>query len=798
MNQKRQERRILVAQIGRGNYQILDYAQADPGKKGAHGTKRTYGYSFEAVYEQFCQDVPIQTEHAPVGAKDALGGSEHTLKDVILLVGTAASFWGSLCAYYMERDTVLENRKNRKPEEAIEDLKKDMRRVFQNEELSSKMQIEWNKEKPEGIKINEIQQKQTASLVEQYLSHKAEQYGIPAIVRIVILEYGIHDEELQDNFGRLRTAIEQILHKGAATKTAGTEAEGLEPGDVFSRRETSVERSSRDCIEPKSLDREKVHLCFDISMGFRSLPMYIYTFASYLTRVRPEMFQLHMYYGMGDGRQKEVQLNRGREAGSAEGRDSLKVSNALLLDEREAGTTEGGDNTPKEIEWCPLVNLQQVDVLMQWINVVNEFRRYGSVRGLTELFEAHPDWNLQIRRRTAAGTHAGKTQAPQTDLKHIFERFDYATNSNNLKLLEESIEDVIAIASALEQPESEKIPQEARLLLSDISKDFQNRFGRYQEVSYGQSYLTIRLAAWFYEQGHIGNAAIALQEGMITYALERYPELFGVTKEDDIFEYELRKDKTGQFAKISHEGDSAMLAFDSIRKHIRNVNSHILREEMSDADILDNKQKLKQLIDYMVEEVKKKEGEIVHKDGSRPLRQIFQQYQDVIQKRKRQEAELTRYKEQWFAAKAWDDVEAYVQGTVLGDALWRRPFEEALVALNRAEPKKGMISPDHETVQNPWIKLVYDLRQQEQEEQKKKEEERRNLEQEKKSDTAPMVQKGGDTHPGASVKIDKGKLSGKLLNFMGTHQSQVLDGFEALWEQRNLQKSDCETREDDD
>lgn len=774
MNQKRQERRILVAQIGRGNYQILDYAQADPGKKGAHGIKHTYGYSFEAVYEQFCQDVPIQTEHAPVGAKDALGGSEHTLKDVILLVGTAASFWGSLCAYYMERDTVLENRKNRKPEEAIEDLKKDMRRVFQNEELSSKMQIEWNEKKPEGIKINEIQQEQTASLVEQYLSHKAEQYGIPAIVRIVILEYGIHDGELQKNFDKLRYAIEQIVNEGKQTDAVDKKSKEGKGAIALQAEGKWDETGSMEHTETENGGIDKVHLCFDISMGFRSLPMYMYTFASYLTRVRPETFQLHMYYGMGDGKQEEVQLEGGSGTGSGEG------------------------EKPKKTYWCPLVNLKQIDILMQWINVVNEFRRYGSVRGLTELFEAHPDWNLQIRRRTAAGTHAGKTQAPQTDLKHIFERFDYATNSNNLKLLEESIEDVIAIESALEQPESEKIPQEARLLLSDISKDFQHRFGRYQEVSYGQSYLTIRLAAWFYEQGHIGNAAIALQEGMITYALERYPELFGVTKEDDIFEYELRKDKTGQFAKISHEGDSAMLAFDSIRKHIRNVNSHILREEMSDADILDNKQKLKQLIDYMVEEVKKKEGEIVHKDGSRPLRQIFQQYQDVIQKRKRQEAELTRYKEQWFAAKAWDDVEAYVQGTVLGDALWRRPFEEALVALNRAEPKKGMISPDHETVQNPWIKLVYDLRQKEQEEQKKKEEERRNLEQEKKSDTAPMVQKGGDTHPGASVKIDKGKLSGKLLNFMGTHQSQVLDGFEALWEQRNLQKSDCETREDDD
>ena len=715
MNQKERERRILVAQIGRGNYQILDYAKADEKQKGVHGTRCTYGYSFEAVYDQFRQDVKLEKEDVS--------------EDIILLVGTATSFWGSLCAYYMDQEKALESRRYPITEQtkdavqkqlmwkdgtciAADELQLEEKEIYQNPTSGKPPVVIGN------ILIKHMEQQSYVELVERFLNRMAEQEKRPFRFKIVILEYGIHDGELQDNFGKLQDAIENILEEGESEKRV-------------------------------TLD--KVHLCFDISMGFRSLPVYIYTFASYLTRVRPETFQLHMYYGMADGRQKE------------------------------AG----------QPDWCPLVNLQQIDVLMQWINVVNEFRRYGSVRGLTELFETHPDWNLRITRETGEGEK-------QADLQQIFERFDYATNSNNLKLLEESIDDVMEIKAVLAKPEGMGVPPEARLLLQDISVDFQNRFGRFHDVSYGQSYLTIRLAEWFYEQGHIGNAAIALQEGMITYALERYPEVFGVTEEDDIFQYELRKDKTGQFAKVSHIGDSAMLAFDSIRKHIRNVNSHILREEMSDADILNNKQKLKQLIDYMVEEVKEKEGAISHKDGSRPLRQIFQQYQDVIQKRKRQEAELTRYKEKWFAAKAWDDVETYVQGTVLGDALWRKPFEEALVALNRAEPKKGMIRPDHETVQNPWIKLVYDLKQQEQEEQRKKEEERKNLEQQEKSDIAPMVRKGGEIHPGASVKIDKGKLSGKLLNFMGTHQSQVLDGFEALWEQLNLQKSECETREGDD
>lgn len=689
MNQKERERRILVAQIGRGNYQILDYAKADGAQKGAHETRRTYGYSFEAVYDQFRQDVKLEKEDVS--------------EDMILLVGTATSFWGSLCAYYMDRKKALADRRYPITESTKDAVQKQLMWEDGTCIAADKLQLDTG-----NISIAHMEQQDYVELVERYLNRMAEQEKKPFRFRIVILEYGIHDGELQDNFGKLQDAIERILKEGES-----------ETGNAL----------------------DKVHLCFDISMGFRSLPMYIYTFASYLTRVRPETFQLHMYYGMADGRQKE------------------------------AG----------QPDWCPLVNLQQIDVLMQWINVVNEFRRYGSVRGLTELFETHSDWNLRITRKTGKGEK-------QADLKQIFERFDYATNSNNLKLLEESIDDVMAIKEVLEKPEDAGVPPEARLLLQDISVDFRKRFGGYYDVSYGQSYLTIRLAEWFYEQGHIGNAAIALQEGMITYALERYPEVFGVTEEDDIFQYELRKNKTGQFAKIGSLGDSAMLAFDSIRQHIRNVNSHILKEDMSDEEIFDNKQKLKQLIDYMVEEIAGEEGAISHEDGSRPLLQVFQYYQQVVQKRRLQEAELVHYKEKWFKAKDWNAVEQYTQETILRDAVWRHSFEEALVELNKAELNGENITSEHEAVQNPWIKLLYDLKQQEQAEQKRKEEERKNLEHEKKLDTAPMVREGEDTHPDVSVKINKGKLSGKLLNFMGTHPSQVLDGFEALWEQQNRQE----------
>lgn len=665
MNQKERERRILVAQIGRGNYQILDYAKADEKQKGVHGTRCTYGYSFEAVYDQFRQDVPLE--------------KEDEWKDVILLVGTATSFWGSLCAYYRNREEALKQRKFPVSlETALGQVQDVLAAIYKNEEMKQKILID--PADSYGIKIDDIETEEMTQTVEQYLKEAASQNGMHVKFKILILEYGIHDGELQHNFGKLQDAIEHILEKGES--------------------ETGI-----------ALD--KVHLCFDISMGFRSLPMYIYTFASYLTRVRQETFQLHMYYGMADGRQKE------------------------------AG----------QPDWCPLVNLQQIDVLMQWINVVNEFRRYGSVRGLTELFETHPDWNLRITRETDQGQR-------QTDFKHIFQRFDYATNSNNLKLLEESIDDVMAIKEALEKPEGASVPQEARLLLQDISVDFQTRFGRFHDVSYGQSYLTIRLAEWFYEQGHIGNAAIALQEGMITYALERYPEVFGEETIADVHDYDrVRKDKPGFFAQIGRAGDAVMQAFDLVRLKIRNVNSHILNESVTDQEISQNKEVLEDLLKYMVKEIESTTEPVRHPDGLPSLKEIFQIHQRKCDWNKKQKQDLKQYAHILYKDPSNGQVEKQVESSTLKDTSWIVPFETAIREL-RATEKECVDDTMQKVMENPWLHAIWQIKEE------------------------ADVQSGKKL--GKGKKKDKKLASQIILNVVQDHTEKVLEIFERLVQETEM------------
>ena len=125
--------------------------------------------------------------------------------------------------------------------------------------------------------------------------------------------------------------------------------------------------------------------------------MYVYNFANYFTRLRnEERYHLHVYYGM----------------------EAIREKNYIENGER----------------YRPLVNLHKIEELTRWINVVNEFKEYGSVRGLVKMLESADEEGVDedIKR-------------DRTHLAEVFAKFDYATNANNLKLLEDSIQSIIFI-----------------------------------------------------------------------------------------------------------------------------------------------------------------------------------------------------------------------------------------------------------------------------------------------------------------------------------------------------------------
>lgn len=252
-------------------------------------------------------------------------------------------------------------------------------------------------------------------------------------VRVAITGYGINTDELNSNFNILRETMEEVINHA------------------------------------KAVNQFEVY--FDISNGFRSIPIYIYTMINYLVRVREEDFTLHMYYGMYEAKNEYYQVT-------------------------------------------PLVDLSHVNELMEWINAANEFQNYGSVKELVKICSKEKNhWQDSL------------------NLKTLFQRFDYASNANNLSVLKETIGE---ISDLKDNMKTAKIPIYAKELLQAIGEEFHQEFSQKdmnpnlsncgQTYYYSYSYLTLHLAKWYMKQGRIGNASVALQEGVTTFIMERWQE----------------------------------------------------------------------------------------------------------------------------------------------------------------------------------------------------------------------------------------------------------------------------------
>lgn len=298
---------------------------------------------------------------------------------------------------------------------------------------------------------------------------------------------GISDEKILDMDEEVQGSIERFLEKCL---------DGTEVRLVIQHSGVIPEESKENlhCLQETISDimngggagtggNEAIHLHLDISNGFRSFPVYVFLCLHYTAQMHPEdEIRLFMYYGMFDRKMSE-------EPGP-DGEPSRFVSD------------RNGKNTP-------MVDMGNATELMEWSNAVVEFYNNGSVTQIRKLLKSHRGWADIV-----AGT--GK----EDTLSKVFEEFDFAMNSNNLKLLEESIGKIGCIGSCL----PEDLPDYVAILLKQISADFRSRFkgGGNTQAKYG--ILSFQIARWYYDQGRMNDAAIAMQEGMITYIMEMYPQ----------------------------------------------------------------------------------------------------------------------------------------------------------------------------------------------------------------------------------------------------------------------------------
>ena len=280
-------------------------------------------------------------------------------------------------------------------------------------------------------------------------------------------------------------------------------------------------------------DQEKAtRIIFDISNGFRSMPLYITMFVRYAGMISRKEIKYSMYYGMFEARTKD-------------------------------GKT-------------PLVDLSTVSDLTDWVNAVSVFQSLGSVKGLCGCLEKEKQKNPE----------------KQEEIKKIideFKQFDYAWNVNNPYYMERGIRYVT------EQMNVDKLPlsEPAKLMLGSLKRDFFRQFGK--QKKYKSSGLLLELSELFMEQGRYGVAAVAFQESLITYLMERYlkdyfmKELGIAPKEYESYiqRYENRQlvkrhwDRKVGDKGISWNGKMTIFMEDylKIKDNIRNVESHMIPKE---------------------------------------------------------------------------------------------------------------------------------------------------------------------------------------------------------------------------
>lgn len=314
----------------------------------------------------------------------------------------------------------------------------------------------------------------------------------------------------------------------------------VEPGSTQEQLEEYPKRllnAFKDVVDKK----KNTKIIFDISNGFRSMPLYITMFVRYAGMINRSEIKYSMYYGMFEARK--------------------------------------GSNTP-------LVDLSAVSELTDWVNAISEFQSLSSVKGLCECL------NREVGKQS--------DKVKQDQIKYVirqFEQFDCAWNVNNLYYLENGIKQISTLDTK-DLPVSET----AKLMLNSLRDEFSRRFKKKEKYNY--SWLLISLSELFTEQGRYGVAAVALQEGFVTYIMERYVKkkilqqlrLSSEKYEKECIHNYYRRTLVKNYWEMkmeTHKKKCGLEEIDkfwenylTIKRKIRNVESHIvyIEEELPESE----------------------------------------------------------------------------------------------------------------------------------------------------------------------------------------------------------------------
>ena len=393
-------------------------------------------------------------------------------------------------------------------------------------------------------------------------------------VRIVIVPNGITEDEQKEYFEEIRNAIEDMTEN----------------------------------------EKNSVEILFDISNGFRSIPLYDMMLVRYFSLLRPQNFSFKAYYGNLDVR------------------------------------SEYGFQSP-------LVNLSVIPLMTDWINALHDFLSHGSVKTLIQCLEKEKDQQT--------GTDAEIKKAYIEEVISEFSMFEYGMNANNLFHLVQGIVFITGNNYSFTGEKEKKVldlqhpcfsPQ-ASLMLKNIHDNYKERFATSQlnHMQTPEAYILEQIALLYTSYGNYGDAAIAFQEGVLTYVMERFYKHENVSRSKEYYDrfvhnYEEREwvknaynselndemYKSGDEKDSNTNAENFAIRYLKIKDRIRNVQAHFKYDPMKETDESEMKGWLEKSINDIVSEMESECDECGNiKDDRTGLKEVYKEAYKKIRKRQR-------------------------------------------------------------------------------------------------------------------------------------------------------------------
>lgn len=507
--------KILIASLGALPYQRTTYVYGNP------EIAKATNYAFHAVCE-------IEKPNK------------------LMLIGTVDSFWHLLVEFFITYRE-FENRFNENEIEKVRDFvkrevkpKRDAQTLLKMKDYAPLLQLD---EESRNIALNCIISADHRVLYEDG-TRKGPDYGPveeflkKALnldqVKVVIVPVGVNNRQQEEYFDLLRDGLSELISNSGDKHT---------------------------------------EILFDVTYGFRSMPLYIMMLVRYFDLLKSNHFVFKAYYGVFEARDKD-------------------------------------NNT------TPLMDLTIVPIMTDWINAIHDFIEFGSVKTLIKCLEKEKD---------------GKTEENAAYIDEVtreFATFEYAMNANNLYYLIRGIVFITGLEYLSVESEDLRVldakhpafsPQ-AKMMLETIHEKYCDRFyaEEMQEERWctTESYVLIQIARLYTAQGNYGDAAIAFQEGVLTYVLERFlresimeTEGFSTTEQfyAYVHDYSNREEKKRNYIDYlntpycNQEFDKL---YNDIKDKIRNTQAHCKYEKTAIVTISEMEVWLKTATEMLLEEMK--------------------------------------------------------------------------------------------------------------------------------------------------------------------------------------------------